>query len=101
MDDYPEGYGKLAAYIDCDPNFRVYRKFGWLHNRVLLLIQDELQELEEELEMCDKWEAESGDSVRLASHREDKNAERLELFVAIKQKLDEYGRNDVCKSRHG
>ncbi|KAK0509130.1 hypothetical protein JMJ35_008501 [Cladonia borealis] len=90
VDDYPEGYGKLAAFIDCDPNFRIYRKFGWLHNRVLLHIQDELQELEEELEMIDAWEAKSGDNVKLASRREDTTTERLELIATIKQKLDEY-----------
>lgn len=98
MDDYPEGYGKLAAFIDCDPNFRIYRKFGWLHNRVLLHIQDELQELEEELEMIDAWEAKSGDNVKLASRREDTTPDRLELIGTIKQKLDEYGRKDAWKS---
>ena len=97
MDDYPEGYGKLAAFIDCDPNFRIYRKFGWLHNRVLLHIQDELQELEEELEMIDAWEAKSGNNVKLASRREDTTSERLELIATIKQKLDEYGRKDVWR----
>ena len=98
MDQYPEGYGKLAAFIDCDPNFRIYRKFGWLHNRVLLHIQDELQELEEELEDIDAWEAKSGDMVKLASRREDTNAERLELIGTIKEKLDEYGKKALWKS---
>ena len=98
MDDYAEGYRKLAAFIDCDPNFRIYRKFGWLHNRVLLRIQDELHELEEDLEDIDAWEARSGDIVKLASRREDTSAERLELIAKIKEKLDEYGKKDTWKS---
>ena len=98
MDDYPEGYGKLAAFIDCDSNFRIYRKFGWLHNRVLLHIQDELQELEQDLEGVDKWEAESGDMLKLASRRSDDRTARLEVFDVIKQKLDEYGGRYVLKS---
>ena len=100
VDQYPEGYGKLAAFIDCDPNFRIYRKFGWLHNRVLLHIQDELQKLEQELEGVDNWEAKSGDMVKLASRRADKNTARSELIAAIKEKLDEYGVNGLWKSWH-
>ena len=100
MDQYPEGYGKLAAYIDCDPNFRIYRKFGWLHNRVLLHLQDELQKLEQELEGVDKWEATSGDIVKLASRRSDKTPARSNLIAAIKIKLDEYGENALWKSWH-
>ena len=100
MDQYPEGYGKLAAFIDCDPNFRIYRKFGWLHNRVLLHIQDELQSLEQELEIVDDWEAKSGDIVKLASRRSDTNEVRKDVIIAIKAKLDEYGRNRPWESWH-
>ena len=91
MDEYPEGYGKLAAFVDCDPNFLIYRKFGWLHNRVLLQLQDELQLLEQKLENIDKWEAESGEKVRLISQRSDKTPTRKNLFTDIKAKLEEYG----------
>ena len=95
MDQYPEGYGRLAAFIDCDPNFRIYRKFGWLHHRVLLHIQDELHKLEQELEGIDAWEAECGDTVKLASRRLDTNSERESLIEAIKDKLDEYGDREI------
>ena len=100
VDQYPEGYGKLAAFIDCDPNFRIYRKFGWLHNRVLLHIQDELQKLEKELEVADEWEAKSGDIVKLASRRLDTNKARKDVIIAIKDKLDEYGENRPWKPWH-
>ncbi|KAL9121480.1 MAG: hypothetical protein Q9187_001958 [Circinaria calcarea] len=56
MDEYLPGYGKLAAIEDCDPNFLIYRKFGWLHNRVLLHYQDELAEYEEQLEDIDRFD---------------------------------------------
>ncbi|KAL8796959.1 MAG: hypothetical protein Q9195_000730 [Heterodermia aff. obscurata] len=36
LDGYPQGYGKVAAIESCDPNFLIYRKFAWLHNRLLL-----------------------------------------------------------------
>ena len=54
VDEYPPGYGKLAAFEECDPSFLICRKFGWLHIRVLLHLQDEVQELGEELESLDK-----------------------------------------------
>ncbi|KAF7508635.1 hypothetical protein GJ744_009027 [Endocarpon pusillum] len=42
IDDHPEGYPQLAAFLDSDRNFLMCRKFGWLRNRVLLYRQDEL-----------------------------------------------------------
>ena len=71
MNGYSEGYGRLAAFEDCDPNFLIYRKFGWLHNRLLLHLQDELKKLEEDLERLDRWELEKGDYKKLRSRRRD------------------------------
>ena len=93
MDDYDQGYGKVAAFEDCDPNFLIYRKFGWLHNRVILHTQDELQELEERLEGLDKWEVSDGDKEILKHRREDDedpDSPRKELLKTIKAKLAEY-----------
>ncbi|KAI4232044.1 MAG: hypothetical protein LQ352_008367, partial [Teloschistes flavicans] len=54
VDQYVVGYPKVAAYENSDPNFLIYRKFGWLHNRILLCLQDELADLEYRLEKADK-----------------------------------------------
>ena len=94
VDKYPPGYGRVAAFEDCDPSFSILRKFGWLHSRVLLHLQDELQELEEELESLDSWELSSGDPSRLKSRRLDDerpNALRKALLIKIRSKLAEYG----------
>src|SRR5215469_11608832 len=32
----PEGYPRLAAFLDSDENFMVYRRFGYLQSRLLL-----------------------------------------------------------------
>ncbi len=93
MDQYPVGYGKLAAVEGCDPNFLIYRKFAWLHNRILLHLQDELVELEEDLEALDKFEF-IEEPTRLFSRRQNNGSdgsERLELLHKIKEKLAEYG----------
>ncbi len=93
MDEYGRGYARLAAFENCDPSFLVYRKFGWLHNRVLLTLQDELQLLEEELLLLDKVEATKGNPVHQQSRRLDygrPNSRRRTLLTDIKKKLDEY-----------
>lgn len=93
VDEYAPGYGKAAAFEDCDPGFLIYRKFAWLHNRVLLHAQDELQELEGTLESLDTWEASEGDRRKLAHRRIDENksgSPRKDLLIKIKEKLAEY-----------
>ena len=61
VDEYGRGCGRMAAFEDCDPSFLVYGKFGRLHNRVLLQLQDELQVLEDELLRLDRLEATRSD----------------------------------------
>ena len=94
VDEYPKGYGKAAAFETCDPNFLIYRKFEWLHARVLLHIQDELQELEEKLESYDKWQFSKGKYRNLSSRRKDDDEirpQRKKILEKIKAKLAEYG----------
>ncbi|MCJ1401911.1 hypothetical protein MMC11_005128 [Xylographa trunciseda] len=88
---YPEGYGKVAAVQDCDPNFLICRKFGELHLRVLLHRQDELVELEEELESLDKDDY-SEDFKKLKSRRRDYavDSDRKNLLTKIEEKLTAY-----------
>ena len=95
MDEFPQGYGKLAAIEDSDPNFLIYRKFGWLRNRVLLHHQDELAEYEEQLENLDNFEKQN-DPRNLISRRRDDATEgsrRRELVSQIEEKLAAYGKN--------
>ena len=101
VDEYPPGYGKVAAFEECDPSFLICRKFGWLHIRLLLHLQDEVQELEEELESLDTWELSSGDPLRLRNRRIDygrPNAPRKDLLIKIAAKLREYG--EICTLRY-
>ncbi len=87
------GYGKVAAELDTDPNFLVFRKFGWLHNFVLLDLQDELQVLEKDLEeLCDVF-YEEGEHDRLRSRDQDyqRDHSRETLMGRIHKKLLKYG----------
>ena len=92
VDGYPQGYGKIAAIEACDPNFLIYRKFAWLHNRLLLHSQDELAQLERQLEELDQYHFRE-EPRRLISRRRDDTlpyAKRKELLETIDAKLFQY-----------
>lgn len=48
-----DGYPYLAAFLDSDENFMIYRRFGFIHARLLLQKQDELRLMEKELDDMD------------------------------------------------
>lgn len=54
MERCEEGYPYLATFLDSDENFMIYRRFGFIHARLLLQKQDELRIMEEELDQMDK-----------------------------------------------
>lgn len=72
------------------------RKYGFLHNRVLLYRQDELRELEHELLLMDKRVGKTDDTMLKCRTREQRSScERHDLINRIDQKLREY--NDVVQ----
>lgn len=90
----PRGYPKVAAFANTDPSFLIYRKFGWLHNRILLYFQDELVALEYKLNKLDQGTFTHDKEVKLKSRREDFNNPglRRDTVKQIAEKLQEYGR---------
>ncbi|CZS93270.1 uncharacterized protein RAG0_03637 [Rhynchosporium agropyri] len=87
----PEGYPRLAALLDCDENFMLYRRFGFLQARILLNKQDQLRELETMLDNLDQSHKHS-DSIRLRSreHDEAEGPERSKLFREIEENFKQY-----------
>ena len=92
MDQYENGYPKVAAIQASDPNFLLYKKFAWLHNRVLLALQDELMTLQNRLVKLDKRDSQN-DWRKLISRRRDwgLGSERRDLVQEIEQKLEKFG----------
>ncbi|KAL8900816.1 MAG: hypothetical protein Q9207_005507 [Kuettlingeria erythrocarpa] len=56
LESAPRGYPRLAAFMNSDEHFMVYRRFGWLHSRVLMHLQDDVDELELSLKNLDEHE---------------------------------------------
>ena len=93
VDHFIVGYPKIAALAATDPSFLIYRKFGWLHNRLLLYLQDELVALEYKLNKLDQRTFSHDNEVKLKSRREDFNNPglRRDTIKQIAEKLKEYG----------
>lgn len=94
VEDYTDGFPRFAAWMNCDVNFLLARRYGWLHNRVLMFRQSELNELEEELDELDLGLKDSVDSDALVDHQSfaegDAGVIRKRLIQRIDEKLVEY-----------
>jgi hypothetical protein len=88
----PEGYPRLAALLDSDENFMLYRRFGFLQARILLNKQDQLRELEKDLDRLDKLDLKKNPSV-LKSREKDNavNSRRRKILSKIEENFKEYG----------
>lgn len=94
MEECPAGYPRLAAFLDSDENFMLYRRFGYLQSRILLHKQDELRALEEKLDLIDKRDEADPENEKLLRSRDldDKsNSPRKALLETIETKFKEYG----------
>lgn len=95
VEHHPNGFPRFAAWMNCDENFLLARRYGWLHNRVIMFRQSELHELEQELVDTDKKLEDTKDTDALTGHYSfafgPAGAKRKKLIQAIDDKLAEYG----------
>lgn len=88
----PEGYPRLAAFLDSDENFMLYRRFGFLQARLLLNKQDELRELEKDLDRLDKVDQAKDPSLLKSREKDDAvDGRRKKLLYDVEEKFKEYG----------
>ena len=92
VDSSPRGYPHLAAFLDSDESFMVYRRFGYLQSRLLLEKQDQLRTLEGQLDRLDARDGrEAPDNLTRRNLSEEDAAPRRDLFAKIEEKFREYG----------
>jgi hypothetical protein len=95
VDEYSNGYPRLAAMLHSDENFTIFRRFGYLQCRLILEKQSRLAKLECQLDKLDKQLAETkGDKFYL--HTVDVPDEgigqtRAKLISKIEQTFNDYG----------
>lgn len=93
MNEAPDGYPRLATFLDSDENFMLYRRFGYLQSRLLLEKQDDLRRLESQLEVMDYEDNVPArrDILKTRLYHDDECAkERKALVEKIEKKWLEY-----------
>ncbi|KAL9079449.1 MAG: hypothetical protein Q9157_001658 [Trypethelium eluteriae] len=85
-------YPHLAAFLDSDENFMVYRRFGYLQSRLLLEKQDELRKLERKLDLIDDYNKTANPTLLQMRDltEEEGAAPRRALFTQIEERFREY-----------
>ena len=97
VEDHPEGYPQLTAFLNSDDNFLIARKYGFLRTRLLLYRQDELSVLEKGLLDLDNDDKENRKKA-LQSRKHDEETDddpetsRMALMGKIDEKLKDYGK---------
>jgi hypothetical protein len=95
VDKCASGYPRLAAFVDSDPNFMIYRRFGYLRTRLLLYHQDVLRERERDLdELDEETQGDPKTKRQLCSRTRDENQaqpKRKELFETLDAEFQTYG----------
>ncbi|KAF2758711.1 hypothetical protein EJ05DRAFT_500228 [Pseudovirgaria hyperparasitica] len=92
VDDYPIGYGRLAAHMSSDNNFCVYRRFGTARNRVILRCQTEIAELEMAIDVIEREESDRAEKTggRPRKLMTIHDPDMSQVMSALSQKLEEY-----------
>src|SRR5439155_27200562 len=87
------GYPRLASLENSDESFVHYRRFGYLHNRLLLHRQAEIALLEKRLDELDARDVDSDLAFRLheAEFQEGDDPEQKNLLEKLEEKLKKYG----------
>jgi len=101
----PGGWPRVAAFLDSADNTAIFRRFGQLHCRELVMLQTEITNLEQKLAELDKHDSESASTTyRLMTtyHKDGWDTERTDLREEIRVKLLIYGMyslSNVLKAR--
>jgi len=102
VDDCPVGFPNLAAFLDSDECFSVYRRFGFLQSRLLLDKQDKLRKLEEALDRLDKREAKADPRRPTTTDLLEKDVgPRQKLLATIEKEFTSYGKCSLLVIRSG
>jgi hypothetical protein len=85
------GYQGYSKFLATDNDFLIFRHFGVLNTRVLLLLQDEISVLEQELEALDFTHSQpSAADIHNGSFRRESLPQRRALLLEIHKKIKEY-----------
>ncbi|KAF4616244.1 hypothetical protein G7Y89_g15162 [Cudoniella acicularis] len=89
---YPDGWPRVAAFMDGCDSFGIFRRFGQCHSRLLLLRMTNIQDIEKQLLDLDKSDEEGDKAWRLKNryHKEGFDTKKRELEAKLETELLAY-----------
>ncbi|KAH6706537.1 hypothetical protein BKA61DRAFT_616627 [Leptodontidium sp. MPI-SDFR-AT-0119] len=91
IEDYPEGWPQLAAFLHSEDNFAIFRRFGVLHCRLLVQLQAEIQHLEQRLVDLDRSDAAPGSQhswrLQMSDFKEGSDPAQRDLLKTLQEKV--------------
>lgn len=82
----------LAAFLDSDENFMIYRRFGYAQSRLLLQKQAELQQIEKAVEELDLEDKQRQPKKLMRAYDPEAPGPRSDLMKALERKFLEYSK---------
>lgn len=85
------GYRGFSALLGSDNDFMIFRRFGALNARILLLLQDEIAVLEQQLHYLDaKYASPEASDIHNGSFRLEALPQRSNILSEIQVKIQQY-----------
>ena len=108
VEDVPDGFPRVARFLDSDDSFGLYRRFGNIHSRLLLNKQDEISKIEAKLGAMDRQDDSHDDGRRYLRSRElDADRQeypaawgesRVQLMERLEKRIIEYGQSQSART---
>ena len=99
FEKYPAGWPQLAAFLNSEDNFAIFRRFGNVHCRLLVHLQAEIQILEHKLMELDESDASPSSPhqwrLRMADFEEGRDSGQRDIRRQLEEKLLVYGMIDL------
>jgi len=94
-DKYPNGWPRVAAFLESCDSFSIYRRFGHAHSRLLVTHQCNITDLETQLQYLDKSDDEGGPDtqfrLKTRYHEEGFDTTKRDLEEKLEKELLAYG----------
>ncbi|KAH8779482.1 hypothetical protein F5882DRAFT_148706 [Hyaloscypha sp. PMI_1271] len=93
-DKYPNGWPRVAAFLESCDSFSIYRRFGHAHSRLLVTHQCNITDLETQLQYLDKSDDEGGPDtqfrLKTRYHEEGFDTTKRDLEEKLEKELLAY-----------
>lgn len=95
VEDYPNGWPKVAAFLEGCDSFGIYRRFGYIHSRLLVAHQTKITHFEQQLRDLDQSDEAGGEStdwrLKGSLQKERWDTAKIDLLKELEKEILAYG----------